>query len=278
MNVFHSHSRIVEDYATYIRSFLNIADPAIRGVVEGELEKGKLWPEPLLQFNPAFEMAGSVADLSRDGTLHRDIADISKGYSLYRHQVEAIDLGTAGVGRQPLFQYIITTTTRPPDNLTKVPWLRETLRGAPRSDQAGGIDPRIGAKSDAVGIDEKDFAVRDQLAEDGRGVAAGDAVQDRAGVRLLDETREFAAIDGETLPVDDRTGRIGNVQHAGSRAREACLPVHHRGTGRVGLGRTAAEESCDDAGQHGARLIEHIPGPKRRCPSTRTERRDPREV
>ena len=25
-------------------------------------------------------MAGSVADLSRDGTLHRDIADIFKGY------------------------------------------------------------------------------------------------------------------------------------------------------------------------------------------------------
>ena len=135
MNVFHCHSRIVEGYATYIRSFLNIADPAIRGVVEGELEKGKLWPKPLLQFNSAFEMAGSVADLSRDGTLHRDIADIFKGYSLYRHQVEAIDLGTAGVGRQPLFQYIITTTTRPPDNLTKVPWLRETLRGAPAKER-----------------------------------------------------------------------------------------------------------------------------------------------
>ena len=94
MNVFHTHSRIVEDYATYIRSFLNISDPAILAVVEGELEKGKLWPEPLLQFNPAFEMAGSVADHSRAGTLHHDIADIFKGYSLYRHQVEAIKLGS----------------------------------------------------------------------------------------------------------------------------------------------------------------------------------------
>ena len=44
MNVFHTHSRIVEDYATYIRSFLNIDDSAIRAVVEGELEQGKLWP------------------------------------------------------------------------------------------------------------------------------------------------------------------------------------------------------------------------------------------
>ena len=79
MNVFHTHSQIIEDYATYIRSFLNIADLAIRAVVEGELEKRKLWPEPLLQFNPAFEVAGSVADLSRDGTLHRDIAASSRG-------------------------------------------------------------------------------------------------------------------------------------------------------------------------------------------------------
>ena len=43
MNVFHTHSRIVSDYATYIRSFLKIADPQIRDVVEGELTKGKLW-------------------------------------------------------------------------------------------------------------------------------------------------------------------------------------------------------------------------------------------
>lgn len=96
MNVFQIHSGIVDDYATYIRSFLNIADPTILEVVEGELSKGKLWPEPLLQFNPSFEMAGSVAALAHTGTLHPDIADIFTGYSLYRHQVEAIQLGTAG--------------------------------------------------------------------------------------------------------------------------------------------------------------------------------------
>jgi hypothetical protein len=42
MNVFQIHSGIVDDYATYIRSFLNIADPTILEVVEGELSKGKL--------------------------------------------------------------------------------------------------------------------------------------------------------------------------------------------------------------------------------------------
>ena len=127
MNVFHTHSRIVEDYATYIRSFLNISDPAILAVVEGELKKGKLWPEPLLQFNPAFEMAGSVADLSRDGTLHRDIADIFKGYTFYRHQVEAIKLGTAGK------DFIVTSGTGSGKSLTYIGSIFHHLLSKPGS-------------------------------------------------------------------------------------------------------------------------------------------------
>ena len=59
MNVFQTHAQIVDDYATYIQSFLNIADPAIRAVVETELNQGKLWPEPLLQFNPSFAIGTS---------------------------------------------------------------------------------------------------------------------------------------------------------------------------------------------------------------------------
>lgn len=114
MNVYQTHSKIVKDYATYIRSFLNIADPEIRRVVEEELSKGKLWPEPLLQFNPAFEMAGSVADLARAGTLHPDIADILKGYSLYRHQVNAIRLGTTGK------DFIVTSGTGSGKSLTYI--------------------------------------------------------------------------------------------------------------------------------------------------------------
>ena len=59
MNVFQTHADIVGDYSSYIRSFISIADPEIRKVVNRELSRGKLWPEPLLQFNPAFEMFGS---------------------------------------------------------------------------------------------------------------------------------------------------------------------------------------------------------------------------
>jgi len=114
MNVFQTHTRIVSDYATYIRSFLKIADPQIREVVEGELGKGKLWPEPLLQFNPSFEMYGSLEKLAQTGDIHPDIRDIFKGYSLYRHQVDAIKLGTAGK------DFIVTSGTGSGKSLTYI--------------------------------------------------------------------------------------------------------------------------------------------------------------
>ncbi|MFI3138358.1 MAG: DEAD/DEAH box helicase [Methylococcaceae bacterium] len=94
MNIFQTHARIIKDYATYISSFLNIADPGIKNHVEEELTQGKLWPEPLLQFNPSFEMVGSVSDLAQTGVIHKELANIFKGYSLYQHQVQAIQLGT----------------------------------------------------------------------------------------------------------------------------------------------------------------------------------------
>ena len=90
MNVFDLHDRIVSDYASYIRSFINIADPAISKKVHSALSEGKLWPDPLLQFNPAYEQAGSVEDIVQTGMLHHAMPDIFKGYTLYRHQLEAI--------------------------------------------------------------------------------------------------------------------------------------------------------------------------------------------
>ena len=46
MNVFDTHRRIVEDYAQYIRSFINISDPEIARTVEDSLSEGRLWPQP----------------------------------------------------------------------------------------------------------------------------------------------------------------------------------------------------------------------------------------
>ena len=96
MNVFEVHKSIIDDYSRYIQSFIRIEDDEIRKTVNDELAKGKLWPEPLLQFNPAFKSAGKVADLAQAGVLHRDVGDIFTGYSLWQHQLDAIQLGAAG--------------------------------------------------------------------------------------------------------------------------------------------------------------------------------------
>lgn len=114
MDIFKTHAQIVDDYATYIRSFLKISDPAILAKVEDELAKGKLWPEPLLQFNSAFEMFGRLEELTANGTLHPDIQDIFKGYQLYRHQVEAIRLGTAAK------DFVVTSGTGSGKSLTYI--------------------------------------------------------------------------------------------------------------------------------------------------------------
>ena len=68
MNVLEVHKEIICDYDRYIRSFISISDEEIRRTVDEELSKGKLWPEPLLQFNPAYKSAGKVSDLARVGT------------------------------------------------------------------------------------------------------------------------------------------------------------------------------------------------------------------
>jgi hypothetical protein len=127
MDIFQTHRKIVDDYATYIRSFLRIADPAILSKVENELDKGKLWPEPLLQFNPSFEMFGSLDELAKVGTLHPDIKDIFSGYSLYRHQVEAIQLGTAGR------DFIVTSGTGSGKSLTYIGTIFHQLLNNPGS-------------------------------------------------------------------------------------------------------------------------------------------------
>src|SRR3989344_118322 len=127
MNVFETHSKIVGDYASYIRSFINIADPAIREAVEAALDEGKLWPQPLLQFNPSYETVGGIGTVAAGGVLHGATADIFKGYSLYRHQLEAIKLGTAGQ------DFVVTSGTGSGKSLTYIASIFHRLLTEPGS-------------------------------------------------------------------------------------------------------------------------------------------------
>lgn len=128
MNVFEIHRQIVEDYSQYIRSFINISDPEIERTVEGALSKGSLWPQPLLQFNPAYEQVGRVEEVIASGLLHDDLRHIFKGYSLYRHQRDAIALGVRGS------DFVVTSGTGSGKSLTYIGTVFNHLLQNPGSD------------------------------------------------------------------------------------------------------------------------------------------------
>ena len=115
MNVFDLHGRLIEDYQLYVDSFIQIKDERIRAKVDDELDNGLLWPDPLVQMNPAFAAGGRIAALVADGTLHpeceqvfriaKDKGGAGKPLALHRHQTEAIRAATTGDN------YVLTTGT-----------------------------------------------------------------------------------------------------------------------------------------------------------------------
>ena len=56
MNVFDLNSRLIEDYSSYIRSFIQIRDERINQFTQECLDHGLLWPELLIQLNPSFQL------------------------------------------------------------------------------------------------------------------------------------------------------------------------------------------------------------------------------
>lgn len=70
MNVFEPCNHLIEDYSSYISSFIQIRDPKIHSYVDEQMESGLLWPESLFQLSPAFEPGDWVAELVDQGVLH----------------------------------------------------------------------------------------------------------------------------------------------------------------------------------------------------------------
>lgn len=115
MNIFELRDCLIADYSKFVTSFLNIRDPRISRYVTSELENGALWPEPLIQLNPAFETGESIDDLVSSGIIHPECGRIfrikigsnGQGQSLrlHRHQGEAIKVAARGL------DYVLTTGT-----------------------------------------------------------------------------------------------------------------------------------------------------------------------
>ena len=115
-SIFDFRDQLINDYASYVNSFLQIRDPGIQDYVREQMAEGALWPEPLIQLNPLFEQGESIDALVAEGILHPECARIfRKGKSeddaqgqplrLHRHQSEAVRVARSGAS------YVLTTGT-----------------------------------------------------------------------------------------------------------------------------------------------------------------------
>ena len=64
---FGALSDVLNDYESFVTSFLNIQDSRVKEKVDGEIADGLLWPEPWLALNPSFESGGAISDLVGEG-------------------------------------------------------------------------------------------------------------------------------------------------------------------------------------------------------------------
>jgi ATP-dependent helicase YprA (DUF1998 family)/very-short-patch-repair endonuclease len=115
MNIFDFRRRLVEDYAAYTRGFIHVREARPREFIACQLEEGVLWPEPLIQLNPAFEPGESIDELVARRELHPECSHIfrrkprpdsaGEPLRLHRHQSEAIRVASTGL------PYVLTTGT-----------------------------------------------------------------------------------------------------------------------------------------------------------------------
>jgi hypothetical protein len=66
--------------------------------------------------------------------VHDSPREADLGASIY-HRLFGFVARLEAFGPNPLFQYIVTTTTEPPDEFRVAPWLALTIRGAPAQDR-----------------------------------------------------------------------------------------------------------------------------------------------
>ncbi|ANE50643.1 DEAD/DEAH box helicase [Flavisolibacter tropicus] len=108
MDAFVTHNHIVSNYRNYLKSFLSIDDERIKEEVNKAFESDGFIPEPLVQFNPAYETGESLSELN----VHSNLSKAFGSYNLYKHQVEALKIGLQGKG------FVVTSGTGSGKSLT----------------------------------------------------------------------------------------------------------------------------------------------------------------
>lgn len=113
-NVFRFRDDLVTEYGLFSRSFTKISATDISTKVEEAYQRGRYWPEPLIQINPNYQRGSTVSELVAEGLLHPGCATLFKAgqdasnkqsIRLFTHQMQATS--KARQGRS----YVVTTGT-----------------------------------------------------------------------------------------------------------------------------------------------------------------------
>ncbi|GIW10805.1 MAG: DEAD/DEAH box helicase [Dehalococcoidia bacterium] len=111
-DVFALREKVVSEYRDYVESFVNILDERIEEFVRARLREGELWPDAVLQLNPAYKEGARLAELANRGVIARETARFFGNLLLHRHQEEALAIAQRG---EP---YIVSTGTGSGKSLT----------------------------------------------------------------------------------------------------------------------------------------------------------------
>ena len=74
MDVFQLRQAAVDQHRDYATSFVNIPDERVDQLVRQWLEEDHLWSEAALQFNPAYEQAETLGQLTARGVTRSETA------------------------------------------------------------------------------------------------------------------------------------------------------------------------------------------------------------
>lgn len=116
MDIFQYRDDLIGDYRSYVKGFLEVRDADVERFITSRLDGGFLWPEPLVQLNPAFVQGPTIDELVDQKRLHATCREIfrrdktiehplGKPLRLHRHQEKAIECAQQGVN------YVLTTGT-----------------------------------------------------------------------------------------------------------------------------------------------------------------------
>lgn len=105
MKAFQLHESVIKNYKDYLKSFIKIKDERISRFVEEKFEAAGFIPEPIVQFNPAYQKDETLEDLSEQNLINKDLIPVFGNFNLYKHQIEAIKKGVNGEG------FIVTSGT-----------------------------------------------------------------------------------------------------------------------------------------------------------------------